>query len=261
MPNMALCQQSFNKFEIWPPPSLDMLHRHVLFAHFLLTNNGLCRPNCLCHQQWHLHLAHSVSIPGSFFRLAFLYLYLHLSLSLSFSLSLSLSLPPFPHFLPLYHYSIVWTFLCPTSAAFFVLWICECKDVWDQSCFTHKFGDHGTLSSFMRNRKDFPWLNLFMSKISRICVRSWILFAPNIILEIFAFEFDCVAILGFIIPWVPLRTQEHQFFTFRTRSCNDPWNIQCIEFFYPLDLQYVEFCHADFLRIFCTLELFLAQNY
>ena len=73
------------------PPSLDMLHRHVFFAHFLLTNNGLCRLNCLCHQQWYLHLSHSVSLLGSFFRLAFLYLYLYLHLSLSLSLSHSLT--------------------------------------------------------------------------------------------------------------------------------------------------------------------------
>ena len=181
-----------------------MLHRHVFFAHFLLTNNRLCRPNCICHQQWYLHLSHSVSLLGSFFRLAFLYLYLHFSLSLSLPHSLTFSLfIIFQSFELFYAQHLRHSLCCEfvsakmfginhvsnTSSGIMVPWAFYAKS-------------KGLSVIEFVNVKDF-W---------DLCKIMKILFAPNIILEIFAFEFDCVAILGFIIPWVPLFTQTQFFY-------------------------------------------------
>ena len=144
------------------------------------------------------------------------------SLSLYFSLSLSLppSLPPSLSFFSRLSFSM-------RNIPFCVFWICECKDVW---------GYHvSNFSSFYAQPKGLSLIEC-MSKISGICVRSLILDLRQILsLRFLHFEFDCVVILGIIIPWVPLCTQSQRIFS-RNWNCSCQQilgSIQCIELFYP----------------------------
>ena len=153
MYKMVLCQQPSNKFEICPPKFGHLASPCMSFAHFLLRNNELCRPNCPCYHSRGISISLThFAFMGSFFCLASLYLNFHLSLSFS----LYIYIPPSPSFLfciILSHLNFSMRtlrgFLCVlnqfVSARMFGIYY----------CFTHKFGDHGTLSCFMHKRQDF----------------------------------------------------------------------------------------------------------
>ena len=231
MPNMALCQQSSNKFKIWPPPppSLDIVHRHVFFCSFSFSGT-----TSFVDQTAFVITA--VVSPSLSFRCFYGFLFPPgFSPSLSPPLSLYLSIyPSLPHFLRLYHFSIVWPFSMHNIRGIFCVWNLRVQRCLGSIMFQTQVWGSWYLGLFYAQSKGLSVIEFVHVKDLWDLCKIMNSYLHHILsLRSLYFEFDRVAILGIIVPWVPLCTQSPIFFAVWTWACNNPPAIPCIELFYP----------------------------